>query len=139
MQELVLKSLLSLIVVFLLGRYWIHTNSKKLPPGPPGLPLLGNMFQMSGDLWLKFTEWKHQYGSSFATHRIAFRSITVGTGSLVFLNLAGQPMLVLNSHKTAVDLLDRRAPTYSDRPRHIVASEILTGGLFLGLSRYNEV
>lgn len=45
-------------------------------------------------------------------------------------------MIVLNTHKAAADLLDRRANIYSDRPRNIVASEILTGGLLIVFTRY---
>ena len=40
-------------------------------------------------------------------------------GALVYLSVAGQKMLVLNSHKVAADLLDRRGTIYSDRPQFI--------------------
>ena len=48
----------------------------------------------------------------------------------MYLNALGQPILIFNSLKPAYDLLDRRASIYSDRPRYIVANEILCGGLF---------
>lgn len=35
---------------------------KIMPPGPSGLPLLGNIFQVGELQWLRFTEWKEQYG-----------------------------------------------------------------------------
>lgn len=36
---------------------------KIMPPGPPGLPLLGNLFQVGSFQWLQFTKWKEQYGT----------------------------------------------------------------------------
>ena len=60
-------------------------------------------------------------------------------GDLVYLNAAGQPVVVLNSHKVATDLLDRRATIYSDRPHNIVANDIMSGGLLFALSHYGDV
>lgn len=48
-------------------------------------------------------------------------------------------MVVLNTHKVATDLLDKRASIYSDRPRLIVASEIMSRGLILGFMRSNDM
>ncbi|KAI0265535.1 cytochrome P450 [Gloeopeniophorella convolvens] len=94
---------------------------RKLPPGPRGYPIIGNALDLSSKQWLKFTEWKRQYGD------------------VVYLNAAGQSVVVLNSQKVAAELLDRRAQIYSDRPRNIVASEIMTGGLLIAFSQYNDV
>jgi hypothetical protein len=60
-------------------------------------------------------------------------------GELIYLNAGGQPIVVLNSQRVAADLLDRRAGIYSDRPRLIVANEIMGGGLAFTVSRYGEV
>ena len=57
----------------------------------------------------------------------------------MYLNVVGQPLVILNSQKVAADLLDRRAGIYSDRPRNIVASDIMTGGLLVVFTRYNQV
>ncbi len=61
------------------------------------------------------------------------------SGDVIYLNAAGQPIVILNSQKVAADLLDRRAGIYSDRPRNIVASDIMTGGLLVVFTRYNDV
>ena len=58
---------------------------------------------------------------------------------MMFLNALGQPILVINSLKTAFELLDRRAHIYSDRPRQIVADRILCGGLFTAFMSYGDV
>ncbi|KAJ7769578.1 cytochrome P450 [Mycena maculata] len=93
----------------------------KLPPGPPGVFFFGNLFQLSARVWLNFETWKTLYGP------------------VVYLDIAGQPIVVLNTPKATADLLDRRAGLYSDRPRNIVASEIMTGGLLVVFSRYGDI
>ena len=60
-------------------------------------------------------------------------------GDLMYFNVAGQPLVFLNSQKVAADLLDRRAGKFSDRPRNIVASDILTGGNLVVFTRYGDV
>ena len=56
----------------------------------------------------------------------------------MFLIALGQPILVINSLKTAFELFDRRAHIYSDRPRQIVADGILCGGLFTAFMSYGD-
>ncbi|KAI3620758.1 cytochrome p450 [Moniliophthora roreri] len=93
--------LAALIASVLIIRQVFSRPKGSLPPGPKGLPVVGNLFQLSQEAWHIFTEWKKQY--------------------------------------VAADLLDRRGPIYSNRPRWIVASEILTGGLLVVFIQYNDV
>ncbi|KAH9980243.1 cytochrome P450 [Lactifluus volemus] len=105
-------------ILFFTARY-IASPYRKLPPGPPGYPIIGNLFEFTSAKaqWLKYTEWRKKYGN-------------------YFLSIS---MVIINSQKVAADLLDRRAAIYSDRPRLIVASEIICGGLLFALSRYGDV
>ena len=57
----------------------------------------------------------------------------------MYLNALGQPMIVINNLKAASELLDRRANIYSDRPRLIVAHELICGGLFTALMPYGDL
>ena len=57
----------------------------------------------------------------------------------MYLDGAGQPIIVCNSLKSAFQLLERRSGNYSDRPRLIMAQEILNGGLLLGLRRHDDL
>lgn len=56
--------------------------------------------------WKTFSEWGRKYGS------------------MTYLNVAGQPLLVLNSQEAALELLDKRAAIYSDRSRFVMATEL---------------
>jgi hypothetical protein len=48
-------------------------------------------------------------------------------GDIIYINAAGQPVVIINSPKVAVDLLDWRAATYSDRPGDVVVCEVMAG------------
>jgi hypothetical protein len=56
---------LSLLTTFV--AYLAYKSSQKppgpLPPGPKGLPVLGNIFQLEGkDSYHTFTRWKDEFG-----------------------------------------------------------------------------
>jgi hypothetical protein len=59
-------------------------------------------------------------------------------GEIMYLDAAGQPTIVLNSLKSAFDLLEHRASNYSDRPRLIMAQEIMSNGLMFTLMNRGE-
>lgn len=91
-----------------------------LPPGPTPLPLIGNLHQIPKQgQWLKFTEWGKEYGP------------------IMYLNMGGQPFIVLSSHEAALDLLSRRSSQYSDRPRLVMCGEIITKGMHILIRPYD--
>ncbi|KAI0129162.1 putative cytochrome P450, partial [Xylariales sp. AK1849] len=91
-----------------------------LPPGPAPLPIIGNAHQAPKERpWLQYHEWSKQYGP------------------IVYLNMAGQSVIILSSTRTAHDLLSRRGAQYSDRPYLVVAGELVTKGLHMLLRPYD--
>lgn len=75
----------------------------------------------------------HNLGSSLTAR------IELFAGDVIYLNVAGQSVIVLNSPKAASDLLFRHAGNYSSRPRNIVGSEIMTGGMFMVLNSCGDL
>ncbi|KAF8989955.1 cytochrome P450 [Cyathus striatus] len=126
-----LALLFALLFCFTLHR---NRNHKKLPPGPPGIPILGNVLQLPERNWLTFTKWKEVYGNFFNYQLVLYLRVL---GPIVYLNLAGQPVVVLGSAEVATELLDRRAMIYSGRPISVVV-DILTGGLMFAFYQYGE-
>lgn len=55
----------------------------------------------------------------------------------MYLDMAGQPFIVLSSHQAAQDLLSRRSSWYSDRPRRVMCGELVTKGMHMLLRPYD--
>ncbi|KAK7046001.1 hypothetical protein VNI00_006996 [Paramarasmius palmivorus] len=91
-----------------------------LPPGPPGLPLVGNVLDMpSGQEWLTFAEWGKKYGG------------------ICSVTLMGQPMIIINSADIMAEL-DKKSSVYSDRPRLEMGGELVGYSKTLVLVPYGD-
>ncbi|OCH92573.1 cytochrome P450 [Obba rivulosa] len=94
-----------------IGRSRSASPALKLPPGPPGLPFLGNLLQVDPlRSYPQLLRWAQQYGDVF------------------YLRLGLQDVIVLNTAKAADDLLTDRSKIYSGRVAPHVAQDILSDG-----------
>ena len=89
---------------------FIGRREKHLPPGPPTLPILGNIHQIpKKSAHFQFSEWAKQYGGLY--------SLKLGTGTAV----------VITDRRLVKQLIDKKSTLYSDRPKSYVANLISSG------------
>ncbi|KAG2064214.1 cytochrome P450, partial [Suillus decipiens] len=82
------------------------------PPGPLGWPLVGNILDMPHiKPWLIF--WN------------GAKSMVLSAGHISHIETFGQHIVVVNSVRTAMDMLDSKSAIYSDRPILPVAGELI--------------
>ncbi|KAJ9609684.1 hypothetical protein H2200_006012 [Cladophialophora chaetospira] len=118
-------------VVFLLAGFLVQRNVAKqkrvpkgarVPPGPPGKPLIGNLPDIPPQhSWLKFKTWADEYGPVFR------------------LNIMGRNHVVVSTEKIANDLLRERGNLYSSREQLPFAAKLLSRDLRPLLLPYGEL
>ncbi|PPQ64455.1 hypothetical protein CVT24_008465 [Panaeolus cyanescens] len=111
--------LLALFLVFSCA-LWIKKRRLPLPPGPTGWPIIGNVFDMPPNSeWEAFQRWGKESNSD-----------------IVYLNMAGTSIVVLNSVKAVKDLLEKRSSIYSNRTKFTAINEILGWSWLMPFMRY---
>jgi cytochrome P450 len=99
----------------------VGRRPKGMPPGPPTLPIVGNLHHLPKDnLHVKLEEWADQCGESFT------------------IMLGNKRMIVLNSPRIVKDLIDRRSNNNSSRPEMYIGQTLISGGYRIVLMQYDE-
>ena len=115
-------ALFAVVVLLLVARAVSSRLRRKglpLPPGPPGEPILGHLRIIpSYSPEYTYMQWSKEYGSD-----------------ILSFNVLGQPVIVLNSVRAAIDLLDKRGANYCDRPRFVLF-EVMGWGKTLTFLRW---
>ncbi|KAJ7594361.1 cytochrome P450 [Mycena floridula] len=107
--DVIALTLSSLLLYSVLKWFFLRA---RMPPGPLGIPFIGNRYQIPGvKPWVKFAEWNRLYGP--------VTSIVLGS----------EPVIVLGTAQAASDLFEKRSEIYSSRPRFVVAGEILSDNM----------
>jgi len=118
-KTIALLLLLCLFFVSYLARPYRRGRALPLPPGPKGLPLIGNAHQIpSINPWRTYKTWHGQYGPI----------ITVRRGAEI--------TIILGSYSAAQALLNKRSSIYSSRPRMVVVGDHVYGGRMTSLLPY---
>ena len=117
---------LGCITLIYIGRRYLGGTRPilPLPPGPPGLPWVGNVIGIDTKApWLTYREWAKTYGKSLYAETTPSTHVVTRAGDIVHSRLLGQDIIIINSEKIARDLLDNRSSNNSDRP-HFITNEL---------------
>ncbi|KAH9168149.1 cytochrome P450 [Lactarius sanguifluus] len=120
MSYLLVATPLAGLVLWLISRF-AQRAFHNLPPGPRGLPFIGDVQHAADNDWLASPQRKDDHGE------------------LMYLSVFGKGVLVINSQRVAVDLLEKRSNIYSDRPRFISLNEFLTENLTFVFTGYGDL
>ncbi|XP_046573178.1 cytochrome P450 2C23-like [Haliotis rubra] len=89
---------------------WLSTRRPSgLPPGPPLLPLVGNIFSMDADITVTFSKLRRQYGDIFSVY------------------IFNQPVIVLNGYSIIKEALVKNADVFSHRPPSFLTDHFSKG------------
>ncbi|KAJ1441274.1 Cytochrome P450 [Sesbania bispinosa] len=106
----ILSFLLFLFIVFsIIWRSKSNLSNSKLPPGPPKLPLIGNM---------------HQLGA-MSHHGLA--KLAQRYGPLMHIKCGGVSIIVVSSPEIAKEVMKTHDINFANRP-HLLAADIITYG-----------
>ena len=100
---------------------FVGHRDRRLPPGPPTLPVIGNLHQIpTKGSYFAFTEWANKYGGIF--------SLKLGSGTAI----------VLTDRRLVKQLIDKKSSIYSNRPHSFVSHDLITGGDHILIAHYGK-
>ncbi|KAJ7486082.1 hypothetical protein B0H11DRAFT_1663716, partial [Mycena galericulata] len=87
------------------------------PPGPGGVPILGNAFDLPrSQPCVTFSQWAKEYGTVVQFRSNVLINSRPCTGPIVHLRVFGKSISVLNEVNDVTEMLDRKSRIYTNRP-----------------------
>ncbi|KAJ7585221.1 cytochrome P450 [Mycena floridula] len=80
-----------------------YRNRKSLPPSPPAHPFIGHLLKIPA-------KGQEEY----------FHELAKTYGDIIHLRVLGRNIIIIDTHETAMELLDQRSAIYSSRPNFTV-------------------
>ncbi|XP_042062199.1 cytochrome P450 736A117-like [Salvia splendens] len=117
MNMFIVVFMTSMILVWLI---WKRGGRKKVPPSPRGVPVLGNLHQLS-----------------LLPHR-DFLVLSKKHGPLMLLHFGRVPVLVVSSADAAREIMKNQDLSLADRPRYKAHKKILYNGKDVVFAPYGE-
>lgn len=113
---------IALLVLLVAVAWWRESSTRKflLPPGPRGLPLVGNLPFLHPEL-----------------HR-CFAKISLEYGPIFKVQLGTKPCIVLTSPETVKEVLKNHGANFADHDLPSVGVALTYGGIDIGFSPYGE-
>ncbi|XP_067683415.1 steroid 17-alpha-hydroxylase/17,20 lyase-like isoform X2 [Haliotis asinina] len=100
--------------------YLVTKKRYKLPPGPRGWPLLGNLFDFQNTtMYEKLNDWKSKYGP------------------VIMFHMGPERMVSLNSIEVVLEALVKRQADFAGRPQSYSSLLISDGGRNIMLGQYS--
>ncbi|GAY62211.1 hypothetical protein CUMW_215960 [Citrus unshiu] len=112
---------LPIFLFFVLRRHVTSSYASSLPPGPKGLPFIGNL---------------HQFDSS--KPHVSFWELSKKYGPLMSLRIGFVPTLIVSSAKMAKETLKAHDLQFSGRPASVATQRLTYNGLDLIFSPYGR-
>ncbi|CAG1981996.1 unnamed protein product [Fusarium graminearum] len=108
---------------YLIFKYLQQRSKEPLPPGPKGLPLLGNVLDLPppGTIeWIHWQKHKEKYGP------------------ISSVSVLGQLFVILHDKQTIMDLLETRSLKSASRPKLIFAGDVVGYDSIMGMMPYDR-
>jgi hypothetical protein len=109
-SPLVLSVLFGILTAYTITRFVRSKPKIPLPPGPKGIPFLGNVNDMPKD-----------DGSLGSDHWLKHKDLY---GPISSVTVLGQTMIIINNASIALEMLRDRSAKHSDRPHQVFSGDL---------------